>query len=151
MYKKILVGIDNSELSLKAVAKAIELHKTDKSEIVVFHSVLQKIGDLSPAFGQTVNPGRNLSYDLHQDRIKAAEKLLDDVKTKFEKENVPVETRLELYIGPQYYIENQVEEEGFDLVLLGCNGEHSKFRRTFLGTVPEHVLNNANCDVLIVK
>ncbi|MHA1884080.1 MAG: universal stress protein [Promethearchaeota archaeon] len=151
MYKKILLGVDNSDLSMKVVDKAIELHKRDNSKIVVFHSVVQKLGDLTPTFGQAVNPVGTLTYDLHHDRIKQAEKLLKDIKAKFEKESVPVETRLELYIGPQYYIENQVEEEGFDLVLLGCNGEHSKLRRTFLGTVPEHVLNNANCDVLIVK
>jgi len=151
MYKKILLGVDNSDLSMKVVEKAIELYKRDNSEIVIFHSVIQKLGDLSPTFGQPVNPAVNITYDLHHDRIKQAEKLLKDIEAKFEKENVPVETRLELYIGPQYYIEKQVEEEDFDLVLLGCNGEHSKLRRTFSGTVPEHVLNNAKSDVLIIK
>ncbi|MFX1456719.1 MAG: universal stress protein [Promethearchaeota archaeon] len=151
MYKKILLGVDHSKLSLKAVEKAIELYNTDGSEIVVFHSVIQKLTDLSPAFGREVVPLESISYKLHQEQITEADKLLNAIKTKFEKANVPVETRMELQFGPQYYIVNHVDEEGFDLVLLGCHGDHSKLRRTFLGTVPEYVLNNANCDVLVVK
>ncbi len=43
------------------------------------------------------------------------------------------------------------EEENFDLVILGCRGKHSKLKRTFLGTIPDKVINNAPCDVLIVR
>ncbi|MHA2391461.1 MAG: universal stress protein [Promethearchaeota archaeon] len=151
MYKKILVGVDNSEHAMKAVEKAIELHKTDKSEIVVFHSVLHKFSELRPTFNITVPSSLPLSYEIQQDRRKEAQELLDDIKKKFDESDVPVDTRLTFDVGPQYYIERKVDEEGFDLVILGCAGEHNKFRRTLLGTVPEYVLNNVNADILIVK
>ena len=151
MYKKILIGIDSSEHAMKAVEKAIEMYKTDKSEIVVFHSVMHKLSDISPTFGATAPSSAPITYELSRDRAKAANKLMDTVKKKFEEAEVPVDARLTYNIGPQYYIENQVKEEGFDLVILGCGGEHSKLRRTILGTVPEYVLNNVNSHVLIVK
>ncbi|MHA2181932.1 MAG: universal stress protein [Promethearchaeota archaeon] len=151
MYKKIIVGVDGSDHAMKALNKAIELHKRDNSEIVVFHSVIHKFSDFTPIMTQNVYPEGKIIYELREDRVKQAHELLDEVKNVFERANVLVETRLEYDIGPQYYIARQVKNEGFDLVLLGCAGEHSKLKRTFLGTVPEYVLNNANCDVLIVK
>lgn len=151
MYKKIIVGVDKSDHAMKAINKAIELYNRDNSEIIVFHSVIHKFADFSPIMTQDLYPGGKIIYELRENREKEAQELLDEVKGIFEKANVPVETRLKYDIGPQYYIERQVENEGFDLVLLGCAGEHSKLKRTFLGTVPEYVLNNASCDVLIVK
>ena len=151
MYNKILVGIDNSEHAMKTLDKAIELYKIDKSEIVIFHSVLHKFADLTPTFNIKAPSSTPLSYEIQQDRRKEAQKLLDKVKKKFEDANVPVDARLTFDVGPQYYIERKVKEEGFDLVLLGCAGEHNKLRRTLLGTVPEYVLNHVNADVLVIK
>ena len=151
MYKKILLGVDRSDHAMKAINKAIELYKRDNSEVVVFHSVIHKFSDFSPVMTQDIYPGGRFIYELRENREKEAKELLDEVKDIFEKANVPVETRLLYDTGPQYYIEKQVEKEDFDLVLLGCAGEHSKLKRTFLGTVPEYVLNNAKCDVLVVK
>ncbi|MHA2100491.1 MAG: universal stress protein [Candidatus Kariarchaeaceae archaeon] len=151
MYKKILIGIDKSDHSEKAIDKAIEIYNRDKSDIVLFHSVLHKMSDLTPIFGPNMGEIQTFNYELHRARVDEAKHLLEDVKDKFKKSNVPVETRLVYNVGPQYYIKDKVEEEGFDLVLLGCSGEHSKLRRTVLGTVPEYVLNHVSSDVLIVK
>ena len=151
MYKKILVGVDRSDHAMKAINKAIELYNKNNSEIVVFHSVIHKIADFAPIMTQDIYPGGRIIYELRNNRENEGQELLDEVKGIFEEAHVPVETRLKYDIGPQYYIERQVENEDFDLVLLGCAGEHSKLKRTFLGTVPEYVLNNASCDVLIVK
>ena len=65
--------------------------------------------------------------------------------------NQKVETRLIYNTMPEDYIKKIVKEEEFDLVILGCKGDHSKLRRTFLGTVPDKVINEAPCDVLIVR
>lgn len=151
MYKKILIGIDNSEHAMRAVDKAIEFHKSDNSEIVVFHSVMHKFSDITPTFGLAAPISAPLTYEINRGRVNEALALMDKIKKKFEEAEIPVDTRLTYDIGPQYYIVDHVEEEGFDLVILGCGGEHSKLRRTILGTVPEYVLNHANSHVLIVK
>jgi nucleotide-binding universal stress UspA family protein len=51
---------------------------------------------------------------------------------------------------PEKYIIDKIKEEKFDLVVLGGKGQHSKIE-SLLGTVSTHVVNNAHCDVLIVR
>jgi nucleotide-binding universal stress UspA family protein len=62
-----------------------------------------------------------------------------------------VETRLIEDLSPSEYITKIVNEENFDLVVIGSKGHHSKIKEIFLGTVSSHVLKNASCDVLIVR
>jgi nucleotide-binding universal stress UspA family protein len=151
MFKKILLGVDSSENSMKAVDKVIEIQKETNAEVVAFHSVLHHITELKPSFIGTRGPESNLSYEIHTDIIQEGTKLLDDVKAKFEGKGLKIETRRIFDLGPEYYIKDKVKEEGFDLVVLGCGGKHSKLRRTFVGTVPEYVINHVDVDVLIAK
>ena len=151
MFKKILLGVDRSENSMKAVDKVIEIQKEAGSEVVLFHSFLHHISELRPSFGVNSVPDTSLSYELHNDIVREGTKLLDDIKKKFESKGLKVETRRIFDFGPEYYIEERVKEEGFDLVVLGCGGKHSKLRRTFVGTVPEYVINHVDVDVLIAK
>ncbi|MFX1574729.1 MAG: universal stress protein, partial [Promethearchaeota archaeon] len=43
MFKKILIGIDNSEESFRAVNRVIEIQENFDGEIVAFHSVAHNI------------------------------------------------------------------------------------------------------------
>jgi len=151
MYKKLLLGIDDSENSRKAVDKVIEIQKESGAEVVIFHAVLHHISDLRPSFGFSPVPDGNLTYEVEHDRRKQGIKLLDDVKKKFKDSGLEVETRIIYDLGPQYYIENKVKEENFDLVVLGCKGEHSVLRRTIIGTIPDYTINHVDVDVLIAK
>ena len=151
MYKKILVGIDNSEHSKKALSKAIEIQKRDNSELFIFHSVLHKMSEIRPVLIGNMNMGGSISYEIHQDTVKKANELMSKVEEKLTKEQVKAKTTLVYDLGPQYYIEKKVKEENIDLVILGCEGEHNKLTRTFIGTVPEHVINHVDADVLIIK
>ena len=150
MFKKILLGVDNSENSMKAADKVIEIQKETDAEVVVFHSFLHHITELRPTFAGRGVPD-TLSYEIHNDIVHEGTKLLDDIKAKFEAKGLKVETRRIFDFGPEYYIEEKVKEEGFDLVVLGCGGKHSKLRRTFVGTVPEYVINHIDVDILIAK
>ncbi len=44
-----------------------------------------------------------------------------------------------------------MEEENFDLIVLGSKGEHSKLEQIFSGTIAQKVVNDVPCDVLIVR
>ena len=151
MFKKILLGVDNSESAMKAVDKVLEIQEETNSEVVVFHSFLHHISELRPTFGASGRPDTSLSYEIHTDIVNEGTKLLDGIKAKFDAKGQKVEIRRIFDFGPEYYIEERVKEEGFDLVVLGCGGKHSKLRRTFIGTVPEYVINNVDVDVLIAK
>ncbi|MFX1456161.1 MAG: universal stress protein [Promethearchaeota archaeon] len=144
----MLVGVDESQDAMNAVKKALELKKRDNSEVVVFHSVNHHYSEYSPNFSLT---GASISFLIHEDYINIGKEILKKVEELFTNDGQIVETRLIIDVPPESYIKNITEEEDFDLIILGCNGKHSKLRRTFLGTIPNNVINNTSCDVLIVR
>ncbi|MFX0075091.1 MAG: universal stress protein, partial [Candidatus Hermodarchaeota archaeon] len=82
MFKKILLGVDKSENSMKAVNKVIEIQKETNAKVVIFHSFLHHISELRPTFLGTAISSDNLSYEIHTDLVKEGTKLLDDIQTK---------------------------------------------------------------------
>jgi nucleotide-binding universal stress UspA family protein len=156
MYKKILVGVDNSEEAARAVKKALETQKRDNSEVVVFHSVLHHLTDyLSDVevveLPLSYNKNGSITFQIRKESVDNAKTLLKEIEEQFHEVNAKVEARLVYDIAPEHYIKEKAQEEGYDLVILGCKGDHSKLKRTFLGTVPEYVINNVKSDVLIIK
>ena len=136
---------------MDAVEKALELKKRDNSEIVVFHSVIHHMYEIMPNISFSGTSNALISYTIHEDYVKIAKKVLNDVEKRFKDEGLEVETRLLFDISPEEYIKRVTAEENFDLVILGCKGKHSKLREIFLGTIPDRVINEAPCDVLIVR
>lgn len=143
--------MDKSDDSMRAAKKAIEFQKRDNSEVVAFHSVLHHFSELnlSPLYPTGANG--LMALTIHDDYIKRGEDILEEVDTLFKESNAKVETRLIFDIPPEDYIEKTVEEEDFDLVILGYKGHHSKLNRILLGTVPDKVINKVASDVLVVR
>ena len=149
IYKKILVGIDGSDDAIRAAEKALEFQKRDNSEVVAFCSILHKLTYFNPPI---VTPGTEnvISFHLPPERITIAKNALNKVKRIFDDFNASIETRVISDKEPDHYIRDMAEKEGFDLVILGCRGEHSKISRV-IGTITEKVINDAPCDVLIIR
>ncbi|MFW9942395.1 MAG: universal stress protein [Candidatus Thorarchaeota archaeon] len=151
MYKKILLGMDKSDDAFHAAKRAIEFQKRDNCKVVAFHSVLHHLSEMNPNPFSPTGVSVGISYTIHNDYIKRGEEILRDLDELFKEANAKVETRLIFDIPPEDYIKKMVEEEDFDLIILGCKGHHSKLSRIFLGTVPIKVINNVSIDVLIVR
>lgn len=91
-----------------------------------------------------------ITFHLQPEIVSVAKRALNKVESLFKDTNASIETRIIYDKEPDDYIKEQVKEEGFDLVILGCEGEHSTLKRV-IGTVPEKVLNQVPCDVLITR
>jgi nucleotide-binding universal stress UspA family protein len=150
MFKKILLGIDISNVSMKAAKRVIELQKRYSSETVIFHSVLHHLTEIQPTFGYRGN-ANGIFYTLHENSVILGKKLLIDIEELFRENQLYVETRLILDISPEDYIKKHVEKENFDLVVVGYHGTHSVLGTILLGSIPNKVINHVKCDVLIVK
>jgi len=87
---------------------------------------------------------------LREEFKKFGEKVLDKTKKLFDDAGIPVETRLIIDVSPEDYAQEVVKKENFDLVIVGCKGHHSKLRKVILGTVAEKIMNNVDCDVILV-
>jgi nucleotide-binding universal stress UspA family protein len=143
--------MDKSDDAIHAAKKAIEFQKRDNCKVLAFHSVLHHLSEMNPNPFSSNGASVGLSFTIHNDYIKRGKDILRELDELFKEANANVETRLIFDIPPEDYIKKMVEEEGFDLIILGCKGHHSKLSRIFLGTVPIKVINSVSSDVLIVR
>jgi nucleotide-binding universal stress UspA family protein len=150
MYNKALLATDGSEYARRAEARAIELVKTGSiAQIVAFHSISHaNLSSIQPAIQYIPD---DVYSSILAEMDAEGQNILDATKEAFEAESIPIETRLIEDIDPARYISEAVESEGFDLVVLGSRGHHSKVSEVFLGTVPTRVLHANKCDVLVVR
>ena len=151
-----MLASDGSDDAVRATKRVIELQKQINCKVVVFnsieHHIIPKVLPTIPFFN--VKPYAIPDYDYAKilaEYENAGKKILEETKKMFDAEKLNVETQLIKGKSPGDYIIKMVKEEGFDLVVLGCKGHHSKLREVFIGTVAEKTLNHAACDVLIVR
>lgn len=145
--------MDSSNDAKRAAKRVLELQEPGITKVVAFHSVEHHmIPQVIPlSYGSTYSiPATQLSEIREEYRKKGAE-ILKDTEELYKNADISIETRLIFDEPPEKYIERVVKEENFDLVALGCKGDHSKLEQVFMGSVAQKVLNNADCDVLTVR
>ncbi|MFW9930146.1 MAG: universal stress protein [Candidatus Thorarchaeota archaeon] len=154
--------MDDSEVAFKAAKKVLDLISDKKEEpnttqITAFHSIEHhRFPKYMPIMVPSGFGGRYtvpaVDYrKIEEEYRRHGEKILKKTKAIFEKENIEIETRLIDNENPDDYIKNIVDKEGFDLIVLGNTGEHSKLSEFLLGTVTQEVINEAPCDILVVS
>lgn len=153
IYKKILLAVDESENSNRAIEKLIDLQRSWNCKVVMFHSIKHPT---KPLLAGSFLAGSGGSYNISESELlqevhKTGEKILLAKQELFNKEQLPVETRLIIEDHPENYIKKSVEEESFDLVVIGTKGIHSKLKQILLGSVANKVVKHAPCDVLIIR
>jgi nucleotide-binding universal stress UspA family protein len=122
---KILVGIDGSEHSKRALTEAL------------------KVAKKFSAFVKVINV-----YTRGTD--KKAKKVLEEAEQYLKKEKI--EHSLESILGsnPSRALINVAKHEDFDLIVVGSRGLGS-VASFLLGGVSKQVVSKAHCDVLVVK
>ena len=149
LYKKILLATDGSHHANNAAEKAVEFQKIWDSKVLIIHSI--KDNRLPSEIYPNIEALYSKYSTLEEVYQEAGKRLLIKTKDMFGTNQKSVETRLIEEEPPEDYIRRVVEEENFDLVILGSRGQHSKVKKVFLGTVSSKVSKNTPCDVLIVK
>src|SRR5271157_368828 len=99
-------------------------------------------------------------FDFFEDRIQkayeeAGEQIIEEAKKHVKEMDLQMDTsityELETVQSPDAYAESFAKENGIDLIVLGCVGHHSGTKVALLGTVASKILNDAPCNVLIVR
>ena len=149
IYKKILLATDGSFHANNAAKQVVEFQKIWNSMVVIIHSIKDN------RIPSELYPDATVLYSKHttfEEVYKEAGKnLLEKTRNMFGKNQELVETRLIENEAPENYITRIVEEENFDLIVIGSRGQHSKIKEALLGTVSTKVAKRAPCSVLIVK
>lgn len=140
--KKILVAIDGSENSKKALLKAKEVALLKNSDVYILTVVENLKGNL-----YTVS--EDYQSETTKSNIQHGEEILQEALAMFS--DYPGEIMANYKVGDiTDKIIEVVEEKGIDLIVMGRRGLGT-FSRAFLGSISNKVLNNVNTSVLIVK
>jgi nucleotide-binding universal stress UspA family protein len=134
LYQKILVPIDGSGHSKRALQEAIKIAKMTNGSITLLNINTRSITQYSP--NQPNDEGAKNSVLIDGQRLVQAD-------------GIPVDTRLlEGKVVDQ--IVKTAKEENFDLIVIGARGL-SKFEEILLGSVSHGVVEVAPCPVIVTR
>lgn len=143
MYQRILVPVDGSATSGRALAEAIKFAQQHNARVEVAH-VLEDIGYLDEE--------NYLNYAGLVDSLKrSGEKMLAEAQMKLKQAGVPVETKLLEAKGERvaHVIIAEAKNAQADLIIVGTHGR-SGFSRMLLGSVAEGVVRTADIPILLI-
>lgn len=145
MFQKILVPVDGSAASMKAVGIARQMIEEGSAKEVTLLHVVVNHNEVMLVNGMYMP----LDYpQLYKELNEAAEKVLENAKTALGPK-IPAELLLESG-PPAEIICKFAEKENFDLILIGNRGLN-RLQRFLLGSISSKVTVLAHCSVLIVK
>ena len=139
-YRRILVPLDGSQGSWKAFRKALLLAREQGTEITVL-SVEEHLPRYAATVGEVEEEKEQENAyftQLHAQAAALAGAQALDLKT-------------ETLVGhAAQTIVRYAEEHGFDLIAIGHSG-HSGVWGVLLGSTTARVVDQAGCDVLVVR
>ena len=143
--KKILLPVDGSENSKKALMKAKLLGEALNSEITIVYIM----DDTSGVSSFNITDYQTYKEPLTDALRQHAKKILDDSMENFKDYNNKVNTLMESG-NPAYKILEISEEGEFDLIIIGSRGL-GPFSRAIMGSVSNRVVHHSKISVLVVK
>ncbi|MFZ5596444.1 MAG: universal stress protein [Bacillota bacterium] len=147
MFKKILVPIDGSDVSIKSLRTAARMGEIFGSEITIIH-VMQFPSSL--VLFETYN-GKlgEIHYQLKERVETLGEKILENAEEICM--SYDVRTREKSVWGePANEILQEAIFGNYDLVVIGSRGS-DEIEDWLLGSVCQRVVRRANCPVLVIR
>ena len=135
-YKKILVAVDGSEHSAKALKEAIAIAERNGAflmVVIVLSSISFPADMVSDIWEQLEASSKTI--------LKDAEKIISD--------EVLYSVHM-LNGNPKAVIVRYSEEEDIDLIVMGATGKGA-IERALVGSTTAYVVNHAPCNVLVVR
>lgn len=144
MFSRILVGLDGSDYSLRALDFAIDLAKKYQSQLVLVHVVIRQIYAINPPEAGIL-AGTAIVRELETE----GKTILTQGEEKVKAQGLPVEARLRQGVPAEELLRAAADEKA-DLMVLGSRGL-SQVRAFLLGSVSDKVSHHAKCPTLIVR
>ena len=141
-FKKILVAVDFSEPSHKALQTAAQISADTGAELVLVHVWRPN----SHTYGGLVFP-----VTFAEDYIKDAAEKLTGLRGVAEAAGAK-RVATEVLTGAPWHevIEMVRKDDSFDLIIVGSHGL-TGFKHVLLGSVAEKIVRHAPCPVLVVR
>jgi nucleotide-binding universal stress UspA family protein len=158
MYNKILVAMDNSEISQKVFSTAISLGKQNNSNLMLLHVLTDEEMGLTEIATQHISA---LEYHAAMvEQVEAYLKEKDLLRKKYLSSlaswaqeaadaGIPAEYTLN-YGGPGRTICDLAKNWNADLIIMGRRGL-SGLSELLMGSISNYVVHHSPCSVLIVQ
>jgi nucleotide-binding universal stress UspA family protein len=145
-FHQILVPVDGSPPSEKALSEAIRLGSVSGAKLILLH-VLDDLPDASSA--ALLKPDFS---DLHARKREVAEQLLVKLGAKVLAQGLPLEcVVITQGAGRVFeYVVEQALAAHADLIVVGSHGRHGP-ARALLGSDAEQIIRHAPVPVLVVR
>lgn len=139
MVSRVLVPVDGSEMALRALRYALEVHS--QAEITALHVV----GEPSPMLGEAM--GLAIADDMREAARAEAAEILEEAEAIAAEYDAEIGTMVEMG-HPAKAIVDVAEE--YDLVVIGSHGG-SLADRLFIGNVADRVFRRSPVPVTTVR
>ncbi|MBN8233889.1 universal stress protein [Halobacillus kuroshimensis] len=141
MSQKILVPIDGSDFSLRALKHAIEIAKAIDAELLLLNV---QYNYNSPNINRFVSKEQVRRYQQEN-----AKEVMDEALNVIENQEVTVHTKIRIG-SPDYEIAKEAKESKVYSIVMGSRGLGA-IKSKILGSVSFNVLHVASCPVTMVK
>ncbi|MDY6899271.1 MAG: universal stress protein [Cyanobacteriota bacterium] len=158
MFTKILVSIDDSNMTQHVIDEAVFLAKSTGGSLMFLHVI--SLYDNEPLFDPLFMETTVLLSELNNEANKKSLKVWEEFKKKKEDwlrsfcesaASSGVTAEFTLNIGePSNRICGIARSWNADLIVIGRRG-HRGFTELFLGSVSNYVMHHAHCSVLTVQ
>jgi nucleotide-binding universal stress UspA family protein len=140
--KQILVAFDGSELSAKALGKAVQIAESNRDIALQVIVVVKLNTFIAGAYPVTTEKMYESDLNYGEELVKKVEKELADLENPH--------SVLLVQGTPENEILHFAKEHGSDLIVMGSRGLNG-LQELFLGSVSHYVVQHAEIPVLIVK
>lgn len=142
-FKHLLVAIDFSTPSIRALDTALELAVRLGARLTIVHTVL-KIAE-----GVSMEGGSGYDVALYEEKSREAQEMINNLL--LDKNSEGVETNVVIESGrAQDQINYIADRSGADMLILGTHGRRG-VNKLILGSVAEEVLRNSNLPFLCIR
>lgn len=136
--KRILVPMDGSRQSFKALDEAIEIARACHATILGFHGISFLPTEAIPSV---------VPYQIYQK--KEAGKFMEAAKVRAARKGILFKYII-TFGNPVEQILNMAKAKKFDLIVIGARGR-GRIKEIFLGSTSNAILHNSTVPVLLVK
>ncbi|RED32217.1 universal stress protein [Paenibacillus sp. VMFN-D1] len=142
MFNKIMVAIDQAEITNKLLDAAVEIAQNKQTQVTLVHVSQEYVSN-----GMTYVP-ENFLEDILNEMEKAGLEQLQQAKSKLKSAGINPET-VHLKGDPAHEILNYARDTEQQLIIIGSRGLRG-IKEMMLGSVSHKVSQLSHCPVLIM-
>jgi nucleotide-binding universal stress UspA family protein len=148
MYKHIMLPIDGSELSLKAVSECLAFAKSAGARVTLLNVVPHF--SLNVAVGFSSDIVKNLEKAREEEYRKAGEEMVAQLEARAKAEGIECQGRVVVGDSPYEEIIAYADKLGCDLIMMASHGRRG-LDAVLIGSETVKVLTHTRIPVLVVR